>query len=240
MTILAVANEVWLRINQQANHFSALVSNQDDAAQYYLSLARQVAEQIVLRANNKALLLAAQIIGDGVSTLWNLPTEWQRMGEGMRLVSTKYPLLPLQMVNDDDLIAMKALPSFPVRPVWRRIGPQQIELWPAISVGELVNFEFESKYWVIAQDGVTRKSDITADTDSPNFDEILLRLGMVYKWKNAKGVACADDLRDFEAALDLVFGQDTGLRIISTSTYNSFGFGDSNWPGIIIDNSFGH
>jgi hypothetical protein len=74
------------------------------------------------------------LTGDGTTTLFVLPSDFERILQGQALWSNKYPSIPLQgPITSQDLLALKALPVMPVRPVWRLIGGQ-LEIWPALSI----------------------------------------------------------------------------------------------------------
>ena len=59
------------------------------------------------------------------------------------------------------------------------------------------------------------KDRLTADGDEPLFDDTLMEYGLIWQFKETKGLPFAADLAKFEARRDSLFGQDTGDRILT-------------------------
>ncbi len=79
-----------------------------------------------------------------------------------------------------------------------------LRITPVIPANHLLRFFIRSKLWVIAADGTTFKTTLSADDDSPLLPAELLRLGLRWKWREEKGLPYAELHRSFEAmAADL-------------------------------------
>jgi hypothetical protein len=193
------------------------------------------------RANWVKLDRAATLTGDGTTTLWTLPGDWNRFNPGDKgpnspLVSSKYPLMPLYgPINSDELNQLKALPASTVRPVWRIIG-SSLELWPALATAERVTFNYFSAYWILSLDGTTRRNRWLVDTDTSMIEEDVIMKGAVWRWMASKGFDYAEAFRAFEISLSRNAAQQMTERIISTSNDLPYS-GASTYFGTITDNT---
>ena len=70
-----------------------------------------------------------------------------------------------------------------------------LQIWPALASGEIVNLEYYSTNPIASADGATRKPRFTADTDFVMFPEGVLTRGMIWRWKQSKGLEYAEDFR---------------------------------------------
>jgi hypothetical protein len=151
--------------------------------------------------------------------------------QGQALWSQKYPSIPLQgPISSQDLLALKALPVMPVRPVWRLIGGQ-LEIWPTLANGEIVNGEYRSTNPIVSGDGSTRKTRWTNDTDYALFPEIILRLGLIWRWKASKGLDYGEDFKTYQLERDKKAAHEAGGKIVRMT--NTHSIGSEQWPGVI-------
>lgn len=207
------------------------IGNSDATVAQFVAFAQKEADETFTDFNWRSTKVNAQIIGDNATTLFSLPADFERIVAGQALWSTKYPSIPLQgPISDVELIALKALPVMPVRPVWRLIGTT-LEIWPALSTGETVNLEYFTSYPIYAADGVTRKARFTADTDYAVFPETILTRGLIWRFKQSKGLDYAEDFRTYDRERDKRASHEAGGRVVQmTNTYN---LGSNQWPGLI-------
>lgn len=210
---------------------SSVVSNPDPTVLKFVAFAQVEAEQTGSEFNWRNLNIAMTLTGDGTTTLFALPSDFERILQGQALWSQKYPSIPLQgPISSQDLLALKALPVMPVRPVWRLIGGQ-LEIWPALSNLEVVNGEYRSTNPIVSGDGATRKPRWSNDSDYTLFPEIILRLGLIWRWKQSKGLDYAEDFRSYSMERDKKAGHEAGGRIVQMT--NTFNIGSDQWPGVI-------
>lgn len=90
-----------------------------------------------------------------------------------------------------------------------RIRGDALMFNPAPATGQTIAFEYISKNWCQSSGG-TAQSAWAADTDTAIIDEELIRLGVVWRFKQAKGLEYAEDFRSYEEALKDMFGPDAG------------------------------
>lgn len=212
------------------------VSSTDPNVQKFVSLAQDLGDELRERFYWRNLNIAGQISGDGATTLFTLPSDWGGLSPGQRFNSSVYPLLPLPgPVTNETLSALKVLPSFPTRPVWRIIG-SVIEFFPALGNGEIITFNYYSTNWVSNSGATIRQPGFQLDSDYSLIDEIVLRRGLIYRWKTSKGLDYAEDFRSYQMSLDRAAGREDAERIIAMSS--NMPIDADNWfPGLITDNT---
>lgn len=210
------------------------VSSTDPNVQKFVSLAQDLGDELGERYFWRNLNIAGQIVGDGTTTLFALPSDWGRMSAGQQFFSSLYPLLTLPgPISNENLAAIKVLPSFPTRPVWRIIGGT-LEFFPALGNGEIVTFNYYSTNWVSNAAGLVRQPGFLLDSDFSMIDEKTLRRGLIYRWKMSKGLDYAEDFRSYQMSLDRAAGREDAERIVSMASSMPID-GDSWFPGLITD-----
>lgn len=210
---------------------SGVVSNTEPSVAKFLAFAQTEADITASDFNWRNLNIALTLTGDGTTTLFALPADFERMLQGQALYSTKYPSIPLQgPISSQDLLALKALPITPTRPVWRLIGGT-LEIWPALANLEVVNGEYRSTNPIVSGDGLTRKPRWTNDSDYTLFPEIILRLGMIWRWKASKGLDYGEDFKTYQMERDKKAGHEAGGKIVRMT--NTYDIGSEQWPGVI-------
>lgn len=74
-------------------------------------------------------------------------------------------------------------------------------------------FPYISTEWARSEDG-TAKSEFTADNDTFVLSERLLTLGLIWRWKDQKGLEYAEDMANYELALARESGRDKGAYVV--------------------------
>lgn len=191
------------------------VSSTDPNVAKFVALAQDIGDELRARYWWRNLNIAGQITGDGSTTLFALPSDWGVFSPGQRLFSNLYPTLPIYgPVTNEQLAQMKASPSFPTRPVWRIIGAT-LEIWPALGNGEVVTFNYYSTNWVSNAAGLIRQPSFVLDSDFSMIDEIVLRRGLIWRWKSSKGLDYAEDFRSYQMSVDRAAGREDAERIVN-------------------------
>lgn len=91
-----------------------------------------------------------------------------------------------------------------------RIQDKKLYLYPAPDAGQTIKFEYMSDSWILDDDGTTTKSRFTADTDTGILDEELLTLGLIWRFKRAKGLDYAEDHREYTVMLNDAKARNSG------------------------------
>lgn len=71
-------------------------------------------------------------------------------------------------------------------------------LMPIPAAGDAYYFEYQSKNWCSDSTGATTRAAFTADTDIGILDEDLITDGLVWRWKQAKGLDYAEDFATYQ------------------------------------------
>ena len=90
-----------------------------------------------------------------------------------------------------------------------RIIADAINFYPNPVAGQTCAFEYMSRNWVNTSTGST--SDTwTNDADTPKLDGQLMVLGIIWRWKAAKGLDYAEDYAKYERRVADAMGRDAG------------------------------
>ncbi len=92
---------------------------------------------------------------------------------------------------------------------WFRIRGNAILFFPNPAAGDSVYFEYISRYWCQSA-ALAAQTAFTADTDTALLDETIIGLGLVWRFRKAKGFDYGEDFRTYEMALQDIFGPDSG------------------------------
>jgi hypothetical protein len=230
MSLLQIITDACHRTNQTPP--ASAFSSTDLNIQQMVSLAQDIGDELSERYFWRNLNFGGSVTGDASTTEFTLPVDFGQMSPGMTITSSLYPLLPLRgPIDNEDLARLKALPAWPVRPVWRYIGGV-IEFFPAPASGEVMTFNYYSANWVLLADATTRAPRWTADTDTALVDEKVLTRGLIWRWLSVKGLEYAEEFRRYEMALDRAVGRDDTARMVPMS--RGVNIVDDSWfPGII-------
>jgi hypothetical protein len=161
----------------------------------------------------------ATLTGDGAALQFSYPTDYRRMLKKATLWPSASPNTPLRHYTDtDEWLGLEVQDFQAVWGAWTLIG-DYIEIRVAsptdpLALNDTVKFYYlTTKY--AADNGGTPKTSFTADTDTFRLNERLLKLGAIYKWKDAKGQDYGEAQSDYETALAEQVGSDRGSKIIA-------------------------
>lgn len=94
----------------------------------------------------------------------------------------------------------------------------QMHIWPILATGATARFTYLDRNHIeIRNDNGTLAGlgeRFTKDIDTFRLDERLLKLGMIWRWKQHKGSPYAEDLGDFSNAMATVMGSDSPAPIL--------------------------
>jgi hypothetical protein len=113
--------------------------------------------------------------------------------------------------------AQKALTSQTVGDDLFRVRGSAILLMPTPTAGDTYAYEYVTKQWCTDSTGATPKEAFTVDTDVSLLDEDLMTLGVIWRWKAAKGLDYAEDFRSYEMDVAQAIARDGAKRTISMS-----------------------
>jgi hypothetical protein len=161
-----------------------------------------------------------------------LPADWSNIREDGRIFRniTFQPLIGPLLSSEWEQITIYGAGFIPG--AWRLFN-NAINIY-GVAVGEVVQLEYTSRYWITDGSGMNPKATWTADTDLPKFSDQLLRLGLQWKWKRAKGFDYGEEKDAFEKMVESNIGDDRGLRTIQTArVMRGSDLADNTWPRVV-------
>ncbi len=162
-----------------------------------------------------ALATDGTITGDGVTTFWTFPADFDRPASGQsfqRSGNTCYKLYG--PINADQRTNWRASNVVSLNEVfWLRGGRIAIE--PALSFGRVVLYEYQSKNAVRPVSGADQVN-FTRDDDTCLINEDIIALGVVWMWKRAKGLDYTQEHENWRSAAQLIAGRDGPLGPVAS------------------------
>lgn len=230
MTLLAIIQQAAPLVGITAP--TSVVGSTDLQVQQLLELAQQEADELARRHDWQILVRETEFTASGdIAQPGALQCDYERMAAGQtfwnrsRRVPVPGPLLP------DEWAAIRAMVATGPDANYRIAGGQ-IEFYPPAANGEEIAYEYLSKNWCKSATG-TPQDDWLADTDVAVIPERLIKLGLVWRWKQAKGFDYAEAMSTYEREVERATGRDRGMRTINTTRWWRSGVPQSFWPGVI-------
>lgn len=146
----------------------------------------------------------------------------------------------LNPISSQDWQFLKAWTSISGLTRRARIRNNLIEFEETIAAadnGKTIAFEYLSSYWADTAAGGAKKSKFTLDTDVSLIDEELVTLGLIWRFRRAKGLDFEDERAEYLAQLNVIKAADGGARTLSmnSSTAKSLSLTNPN----ISDTGYG-
>lgn len=120
--------------------------------------------------------------------------------------------------------------AFDINGPWSnfRIEEGVLRMFPVPTAGQQCVFEFASKNWVSTSTGSTA-SAWTSDIDTSLLDEQIMALGLIWRFRCAKGLPYGEDLDKYEKRVLNAMGRDGGRDSINLddAKYDIF-------PGVVV------
>lgn len=121
--------------------------------------------------------------------------------------------------------------AFAINGPWSsyRIKGGHLYMYPTPTAGQSCYFDYLTKNWATDSTGVTGKEALTVDTDLVLLDDNLLTIGLIWRFKQAKGLEYAEDYNKYERQVLDAMARDGGKdRLSLTNTkYDIF-------PGVVV------
>lgn len=212
MSFLTAAQSAAIRLSIKKP--SVFFSSTGDFEQEMVDLANEVVRDIVKYGDWRALIKQQEMIGDGVTRGFDLPSDYDRMPKNgtvgrMNWYTWGYVDTPdLNFWND--LVNGLASPS----PGYWIMLDNQMQFIPPVSSGTTAEYYYVSKNIVIDGDTGLRKAQFEKDSDSFLLDESLITLGLIWRWRAMKRLDYAEDMQNYEIRIQQVSGEDKGSRIV--------------------------
>jgi hypothetical protein len=116
-----------------------------------------------------------------------------------------------------------------------RIRGNSLIMSPVPTAGDVMAYEYVSKYWCMGAGETTPDQETwAADTDTSIWPDELHVLGVVWRYQKARGLEYGETFRDFEVMLAQLIGNDGGILDIQLTpgsdeaTFEPY-IADGNW-----------
>lgn len=227
MTVLSACQEAATELNQP--DIDSLFSSSDAFAKELRLQANRTAVAIMKCHDWRRLTLLGTLPGDGVTTQFDLPSDYDRMPKKQNVHSKAWQTASFRSAPDLDRWLYYQDTGISGTPGnWTILGGK-FQIFPAMSAAETARFYYISKNIVSGN-----KSAFAADTDTFLLSERLLALGIVWRWRSMKRMEFAEDLQNFEIALSEEIGSDKGAQVLVAGRQR-VGVGvDFAYPGTIV------
>lgn len=160
-----------------------------------------------------------------------LPDDYRRMKRATSLWHPRHRWAMTQVVDSDEWIELTELGMPAVGGYWC-LFDGKINFAPGLLVGETAKFFYIKDRAVKAADG-TPKAQFEGDEDVFVLNPRLLRLAIVYLWKQAKGQDFAAELADYEIALNTAMLDDRGAQSTVSGNTGARRASSNVWPGTV-------
>jgi hypothetical protein len=176
------------------------------------SLLNEAGYMIAAAHEWQTLNKIATITGDGSDETFALPTDFDRMLEKSQLWSSSLET-PLTPISDRDEWLGLDVQSFDfVINAWIIYG-NEVHIKPALASAVTVKYFYQSHHWAKTA-ALANVDQFSADTDTFRLNERLLKLAVIYKWREMKGLPYAENMADYQDLLSKLINRDKGSRII--------------------------
>jgi hypothetical protein len=185
----------------------SLFSTTNKFAMELADLANDVATDIAKAHDWQQLRKLATLSGDGVKIAFDLPADYDRMLKATDVHSKNWKSAKFIAVRDEDqwlYIQQTAATGAPG--YWIMLGGK-FQIYPPMPVGEEAQF-----YYV--RNTIVNGANATFSSDGETFalSERLLMLGLVWRWRAQKKMDYAEDMTNYELALEKLIASDKGSQ----------------------------
>lgn len=206
MNILQIVQSASLSIDVERPQ--ALFSNTDRTSLELGDTVNTAALQILDDYDWQRLIRTATITGDGVETSFPLPDDYSRMVRDASLIGPNWRFYPTQQMQDyNHWLELLNFPIATWEQRWMVFGGN-LNVMPIMPVNTPLSYGYISTSIVVGADPTT----FTADTDTFVLDDELLRLSIIWNWKEAKGYDFSADLAKYQERLEKQRFRDVGAR----------------------------
>lgn len=154
----------------------------------------------------------ATITGDGTDEDFALPADFSRMLDKSQLWSSSLET-PLTPISDrDEWLGLDVQAFDFVINAWIIYG-NEVHIKPALASAVTVKYFYQSHHWARSA-ALANIDQFSADTDTFRLSERLLKLALIYKWREMKGLPYAENMADYQDLLSKLIARDKGSRII--------------------------
>jgi|SRR5262245_9977634 len=213
MSLLSVVQDVCVFVGVERP--DAVIANlaSDRTMQEMLALATEMAQRMAADTRDWQKLKKQQTFaGDGTTTAFTLPSNYQRMPVSSNVWRSSQTAAPMRfIVNSDEWMRRRNAGEVDAWGEWTLMGGQ-MHIFPAMGVGVNATFVYLDRNpirYVTTPPAPPGEGDVFLnDTDTFILGERLLKLGMIWQWKQHKGSSYAEEMGTYSDAIANAMGFD--------------------------------
>lgn len=221
---------------------SSLVGSTDPSARQMLALLNREGVHLVTRYEWAACIREYQVTVTSGTATYAVPSDFSRLVDGTMWDDTnRWEMIGPLSSQEWELLLRGIIISTPRR-VWRLIGERDgtysgatafnVQIMPTPS-----NSTDQFSYEYISTGYARRSADGSAgpfdhDDDLPILPEQLFILGLIWRWKSAKGLPYAEERENYDRALELAIANDKSARILQLAVPTFVGPRLLNWQNV--------
>lgn len=192
---------------------SSVIGSADQQVRQLLGLAQQEGKELARRHSWQALVKEKTFTATATETQSGaLPSDFDRFVNGTFYNRTRNRVVegPLNAREWQDYKASVTTVMFDAY----RVRGGSLLLAPTPTAGDSYAFEYLTTWWVATAAASTTPAQATwaADTDVGILPEELITLGLVWRFKKAKGFDYSEEYRSYQAEVMLAMTKDGGAR----------------------------
>ena len=194
---------------------TVIAATSDLDAQLFLRFANEAGRRLVRRHPWNQLITEKTYTTVGAALQTSaIPADFDRMIEGTlwnRTLAERYvgPLNSQQWQAQQIEVGGSPVGYFMLR-------GSNLYVVPTPTAGQTAAFEYVSKFWVISDGtGSADQTSFEDDTDTNVFDDEVMVLELIWRWKAHKGLEYGEDFRKAEEAIEERIGSDQPMTILN-------------------------
>ncbi len=213
MTILSICQAAIKEVGS-FNVPSYFVGNEDPTARQILAQCDMVGKRLA-QSDWTDLLVEYTFPTVASTATYSLPTDYDRFVNASWWDGTEYEPLVGPTTSRDWQMLKRSVSAPSGVDTYFRIRAGLFEIFPTPTSVRTIAFEYYSKNWVIANgDTDATKSSITADNDTPIFDERLFIAGLKALFLQSKSLPFDTEAGLYDSRLNRLLSNDGGAQIV--------------------------
>lgn len=188
-----------------------------------------VAAKELMRAHSwQKLRRLHTMTGDGTTETFALPTDYDRMVDQTHVWGTRDQEPMEAIASVDEWLRREIQTVETITDAWIIYG-DEIHIRPAMGASDRAQYWYVSENYCLNSLSVAQP-EFSADDDTFRLDDELLRLGLIWHWREAKGLAYAEDMATYELQLSKRIMHDKGARTLTMGRGGLFRGGQQAYP----------
>lgn len=217
---------------------STVSASTDPLPRQLMALANEVLEDLC-RKDWPSLVTTYDFSTVAGQDTYDLPADWLRQVADTVYISTQYYGLRGSLSPAEWQGRRNALPSQLGRYTYRIFGyPLKFKIYPTPDVVEDLSLEYVTSSRTIKLDDGSLRAEYIEDTDVSIIPEEIVRKGLKWKIKHAKGLDYTEDFNDFEMSLGTIFAQQLVLGSVPVAYLRTTDTPEL-YDGYVPENGFG-